>query len=547
MSCLSNCNHRSSCFFNLTYYNSYDILALILNTYGGFIMVKIPDKIKNLNIDNLDFTNKVYIKQLFISLLNLIELLCSELRKERKEKQKYKDEVNRLKGEQGKPDIKPNTHRNKKPKEDNKENKDKPKDKEDTDDKKPKSKDKDRTKIYKTPKKEWNKTTKKDKIHIDRVEVIDIDKSILPEDAVFKGYVNQPKQEIKIVNDNVLYKLEKYHSPSENKTYIAELPPEYQGTEFGPNIKALTHYLYFEAMVTENKIHDFFTDNGIIISSGTVSNILTKDHADILTQEKKDIFQSGLHSANYQQIDDTGFRQNGDNCYLTIVCNDNYSAYFVNERKNRETIEKILYNKDTKAADFNILICDDAKQFHKVTDVRGLCWVHEERHFKKLTPIVKSNIEILRFKRGEIWDYYDELLEYKENPTKDKKEELNKKFDEIFSEVTGFIELDQRLKLSLEKKEFLLAVLDYPEIPLHNNLSENGIRIGVKKRKISGGTRSLEGTTAWENNMTILSTCKKLGVKYYQYLKDLFSKKMKLPRLADLIKKEKNKANKESL
>ncbi len=39
----------------------------------------------------------------------------------------------------------------------------------------------------------------------------------------------------------------------------------------------------------------------------------------------------------------------------------------------------------------------------------------------------------------------------------------------------------------------LLRVLDKPYLPLHNNLSEQGIRDYVKKRKISGSTRSKAG------------------------------------------------------
>ena len=67
-------------------------------------------------------------------------------------------------------------------------------------------------------------------------------------------------------------------------------------------------------------------------------------------------------------------------------------------------------------------------------------------------------------------------------------------------------------------------MLDYPEVPLHNNLSENGLREIVMKRKISGGVETEDGLTAWENNMSILATCKKLGVSFYDFIKGVFSK-----------------------
>ena len=53
--------------------------------------------------------------------------------------------------------------------------------------------------------------------------------------------------------------------------------------------------------------------------------------------------------------------------------------------------------------------------------------------------------------------------------------------------------MDLALKRIFNNKSELLLVLKRPDIPLHNNLSENDIREFVKKRKISGPIRSLSG------------------------------------------------------
>jgi hypothetical protein len=55
------------------------------------------------------------------------------------------------------------------------------------------------------------------------------------------------------------------------------------------------------------------------------------------------------------------------------------------------------------------------------------------------------------------------------------------------------------------------------------------------KRKISNGTRSDDGKIAWENIMSILDTCRKLGVSFLEYIKDILSGKYNMPRLAELI------------
>lgn len=255
--------------------------------------------------------------------------------------------------------------------------------------------------------------------------------------------------------------------------------------------------LYFECRVTEPKIAEILNSSGIQISEGTVSNIIIKEKSDVFTAEKKEIFEAALASSEYHQIDDTGIRVNGENSYATVLCNESYAAYFIRRYKNRETVNKIICNVDEdKDIDveklktlIEILIADDAPQFKKLTKHLGLCWVHEERHYGKMVPILQYHKELLEKVIGEIWDYYRELQAYKRNPKETDKERLRNRFDEIFTQKTGYDLLDERLTLTHGKKECLLLVLDHPEIPLTNNLSELNARTIVTKRKISFGVR----------------------------------------------------------
>lgn len=460
------------------------------------------DRISNIQI--LDFSSKETQEEL----LNTIDLLYKMVIELKEENQRLKDEINRMKGEKGKPDIKANVT---------------------------KSNNQNNKKMEQGERKNWTKGSKKDKIKIDRIETISLDTSNLPEDVVFKGYEERIVQNIIIKTDNVLYKFEKYYSPSENKTYIAK-KEEIKGTEFGAETKALIHTLYFENRVTENKIASFLNANGLIISEGTISNILIQDMQNKLLEEKIDIYNAGLESSTYQQIDDTGMRVDGKNTYATIVCNENYSAFFINPRKNKETVKSII-GEDEKGL-FDVLICDDAPQFKDIANIRALCWVHEERHYEKLTPFFEIHKQILESVISQIWDYYNLLKKYKDNPTESQKESLSSKFDEIFGQKTDYENLNKRLALTLAKKEYLLVVLEHPEIPLHNNLSENGVRELVIKRKISGGVKTEAGKKAWENVMTILATCKKLGVSFYEYMKDIFSGSNQMTPLSEIISKK---------
>jgi hypothetical protein len=136
---------------------------------------------------------------------------------------------------------------------------------------------------------------------------------------------------------------------------------------------------------------------------------------------------------------------------------------------------------------------------------------------------------------AELWKFYELLTQYKDSPNKIIRIYVVERFDSIFSTVTGYGTLDDRIAKTKKKKEELLLVLDYPNVPLHNNLAEIAVREGVIKRKISYGTRSELGKLAWENMLSIIDTCRKLGVSFYKYLYDIFSDSYSMPRLSDLI------------
>ena len=76
--------------------------------------------------------------------------------------------------------------------------------------------------------------------------------------------------------------------------------------------------------------------------------------------------------------------------------------------------------------------------------------------------------------------------------------------------------------MSKAKEAELLRVLEYPGTPLHNNTAEIAVREAVIKRKISYWTRSEDGWTAEENIISILNPCRKQGVSFYKYVRDIF-------------------------
>ena len=182
-----------------------------------------------------------------------------------------------------------------------------------------------------------------------------------------------------------------------------------------------------------------------------------------------------------------------------------------------------------------LLVCDDAPQFTLVTEELGLCWVHDGRHYKKLIPYIPHHRARLEDFIACFWTYYAQLLAYREQPTPEEAARLEEEFEALFSTVTGYTALDERIAKTRAKKRCLLMVLVHPEIPLHNNPAELGARARVRKRDVSFGPRTRDGATAWDTFMTLAETATKLGVSFYHYIHDRVSGAYRMSSLADLI------------
>jgi len=269
--------------------------------------------LENLDLNTIKDENA---RELIRQLLNLVEKLSADLRDAQIEIQRLRDEVNRLKGEQGKPKIKGNTP-------------------------KPTSNDhSSENERYKS--RPRHKRSKKAEIQINREQVVEVEPSILPKDAKFKGYEEVVVQDILLQTDNVRFHKQKYYAASTQKTYLAKLPRGYEG-QFGPGIKALTLALYYGIGTSEPKILEFFENVGIQISTGEISNLLIKKQENFHT-ENDAVYEAGLLSSPWQQTDDTLTRVNGQNHHCHVVCNPVYTSYHTRASKERLSVLDVLCN-----------------------------------------------------------------------------------------------------------------------------------------------------------------------------------------------------------
>jgi hypothetical protein len=180
------------------------------------------------------------------------------------------------------------------------------------------------------------------------------------------------------------------------------------------------------------------------------------------------------------------------------------------------------------------IVSDGAGQF--AVGLHALCWVHAERLIHKLIPINDAQGQAVALVRGQLWDFYADLKAYKRQPSAQQVEPLQARFDALFTQSTGYYTLDDLLLRLHRRKEELLLVLKRPDIPLHTNGSETDIRDFVKKRKISGGTRSDLGRQCRDTFASLKKTCRKLDISFWSYLLDRVSLSNAIPPLPTLIR-----------
>ena len=251
-------------------------------------------------------------------LLNIVEQQSDQLEQLRQENQELKDEINRLKGEQGRPKF-------------------------------PKAKEgaaRDISSEKKRRKKNRKKGKKKPNIDIDRTEFVRVDKSVLPADAQFKGYDEVIQQELRLIRSNTLYKVERYYSPSEGKLYRGQLPEEYMG-EFGPGLQSLMQMLHHSCDVTHGRLNALLKSQGILMSTGTISNILLSGKG-WACEEQREILRAGLEASPYAQADSTKSKEKGKGKTTQIVGAEFFTVFYTMDSKSRLDVLRALLGKPSE-------------------------------------------------------------------------------------------------------------------------------------------------------------------------------------------------------
>ena len=166
-------------------------------------------------------------------------------------------------------------------------------------------------------------------------------KVAVPEGSRFKGYRDFIVQDLRIEPHNTCYRLEVWQTP-DGERLLGELPASLAGRHFGPELRRYVLYQHHHCHVTQPLLHEQLREWGIDVSVGQINALLSDANDEFLT-EKDQLLVTGLQISRYITVDDSGARHRGDNGYVTQIGNDWFAWFASTGSKSRINFLQLLH------------------------------------------------------------------------------------------------------------------------------------------------------------------------------------------------------------
>lgn len=291
-------------------------------------------------------------------------------------------------------------------------------------------------------------------------------------------------------------------------------------SDVGLNATVLICYLWVALCLPYTKIKEYLetffklsiSTSGLSRHVIRVAGIMRDVHAEIL---------NGIKNGAILHADETGWRVRGRNWWLWVFGTTD-TAYFTVDRTRGSTVVRRVLGEIF----FGVLVVDGWSAYLYLLCEQQSCLAHLLRKLRKfrdafphLTDIVKFYLKFRRIIRdGErLQQNRDKLGEL---VFQRRLKRLRKRLADLLKWPNPDDVLQQIIKKVQRQQPRILTFVEHPDVPFHNNYAEYLIRIGVLKRKISGGSVSAEGAESYAILLSIYVTCKLRGISFPKYLKE---------------------------
>ena len=250
---------------------------------------------------------------------------------------------------------------------------------------------------------------------------------------------------------------------------------------------------------------------GIVAMLHRTKNWLGADYDRLLTE---------IRGAQIKHADETGWRIEGINHWIWGFFTKKTAYYRIEESRGKGVPEKVLEGSNER----DVLVRDDYRGYQNLSFNHQSCWAHLLRKSRELAKYDNASDEVKNLNK-ELKAMFKILQKSVKEPFKlSKRKQL---FIQIELSINQIIEKkfekddakEVQTRISNQGTNLITALL-FEGAPLTNNLAERLLRPLVVKRKMSGGSKTLE---AAQIHMVIMSVLESIKLKSLPILPSLRS------------------------
>jgi transposase len=305
------------------------------------------------------------------------------------------------------------------------------------------------------------------------------------------------------------------------KTTHAPLPEEIAG-QFGPQLTALVAYWTVVCRLPRRLVEAMLADVlGIEISLGSTQKAW--EEVSQAVEQPVGQLQEQLPCEAVLNVDETGWRTNGDKRWIWALVAHQFVFYVVASTRGSEVLVSLL------GSVFRGILCNDRWVVY-LTYHSGrmqLCWAHLKRNLLGIADYARSPSSqqfcrdalaiVARLFR--LWyRFRGDLRDGRGNPQPLDRQQLYIKSIPLQKKLLALAvahledadrEVRNMATALLLHFERLFTFLEEEGVEPTNNTAEQALRTAVQWRKISFGNRSRNGEIATARLLTVVQTCKR--------------------------------------
>jgi hypothetical protein len=217
-----------------------------------------------------------------------------------------------------------------------------------------------------------------------------------------------------------------------------------------------------------------------------------------------------IRGSPWVHADETGWRQNGENGYVWSFTTPT-DRYFVRRGRHKAVVDEVL-----GAAFSGVLCCDFYAGYHHYLGLKQRCWVHLLRDIHDLTVAYPDDRAVARWAK-QVRTVYDAARRYTSTAPRRRAIAQHRFQQRLLTLCTPVADDPTAVHAALCRRiqrhsDELFVFVVHPAVPADNNAAERSVRPLVTSRKISGGTRSDQGSDTKMTNASLFGTWQLRGL-----------------------------------